>query len=923
MVGGSNSKNKIYKSDMLLGIEKRTSPLFVKENRASFMRNLIYSDGILKKRQGFKEIYRLTDDFDIGFVINGIYQYKNKEIFHAGNYLFCGNEKLENCYLPNYKSYGFENGNLLYIVCYKNLYVFDGEKVTDIYDSEYSYVPTTKSNISPIDKELSEVIFESANLLTSKRKNTLIGVNETHTKYVLDGAVDREKPLKITTKMRVSSESQEENVASYNAIYNEAKRLNTDNMAKVMGISEENANRLFSGEGVDVNLSVISEIDIFLKSPIKITSALFKARGGTGIPRMTFLCNGEDVYDTLKVSEESNLDLTSQLKDQVIDEIRFFGNYSIGIIDEVNIFGKQLYEGYVEITHKVDNFQFNESIRPYLITDTSGKELTLSQNLKGTFSAGCTVHIEEGLNGQYIIAFNFINVSDSPTNSNITVEYSVVGSQRLICSLGEVCKTDTGKDILALSDGKNLYLSSNKCGFSYMPTHLKTEFEKITSICAKEGMMICVFSENTASSVEISTKDGETDYALKGHSLQGGAVNHSSTKTVNGDILSLSSDGIFGSVGNEVHRTRRGENIKSMLPKNLENAVAIEHNGLYLLFIEGGVYVADTRFKNYENNRLDSSFEYEWWYFDGINATCVSKINGEIYIGRDDGRIVKFYDGFCDLIYRKIKKGSYLFDKNNEGVSVIYIDKTLGIGTYDTVLMSNCYSVKCVISQKSVYDNKTTLHIASNDLFDNEGSYKIYPEMEVYLKRQDGVLVKAKCVEVDGFTRTLTVDIGENSDVYVAILTKIDNERYKLEEENDYFVFLDKYGNQATFENTENANVVLEIKVPVSVEYESAPLLRNEEYKYLYEICVDLTKESEGVVTLEYETDKIKRQSDLEYEKNLDFNSFDFNGLSFNSSLKKSHKVRTFERNFEYVILRIKHQNDSDFGLKGFGFRCG
>ncbi|MBR2024173.1 MAG: hypothetical protein IKA02_00005, partial [Clostridia bacterium] len=849
--------------------------------------------------------------------INGLYPYKDKLYIHAGNYLVYDNKILKNCFLPDTKSCGFESEGLLYIVCYGKLYVFDGENLTNVQESKYAYVPTTKKDISPINRESKEVEFECANLLTSRRKNTLIGVKENYVGYILDGNVDTTKPFSVKTKMRVKYGSQEENVSSYNAVYAEEKRLNTDNFAKVVGIEEDEAERLFSGIGTNVNLSMIGEIDVFLKTPIKVTSAKFIAKGNTGVPRITFFSQNEVIYDTQTVSEESELDLTSVLKDKAIDEIRFYGNSSIGVINKVEIFGKELYEGYVEISHHVESFEFGQGIKPVSITDANGKDLKLSQNLNGTFIVGCNLFVEKGIKGRCLLYFNFECVSESDTKSNIEVEYGTVDNEKLICNICELCKTDTGRNILALSDGTNLYLSSNKDGGCYIPENLKTPFGEITALCSKEGNMLTVFGKDRGTVIKITTKDGETVLSLSGHSLQGGAISHLSSKTVNNDTISLSNDGVFGAMDNSTKRVRRGENIKSLLPKNMENAVSVECGGCYYLFIDGVVFVADTRFKNYENNRLDSSFEYEWWYLDNVPANSVVKFQGEIFIGRKDGRVVKFYDGYSDILYESVEDGEYLFGVTDGGIAKIYLNKEIGANAFDTVLVSDCYTVLCDADVVERGDNKVVLRIISNDVFNTE-IMKIYPDRELYLKNQEGELKKCKCVEIDRFTQTATVETQSINDTYTEILYKNNNEEYKLESENDYFVFLDKYGSPCVFYGVENARVLLEKETPVSVEYVSAPLLTEENDMFLYEIGVDLTEDSSGIVFVEYETDKTKKSTEIEWGKNLNFDDFDFGKFIFNSSLKKSQSFYTFERNFQYVILKIKHESNEEFGLVGY-----
>lgn len=63
-----NSNKKIYTPKSLLGIEN-CEPLAIKEGRCAFSENLLYSDGVLKKRNGWEEKYRFTDESGEGLTV--------------------------------------------------------------------------------------------------------------------------------------------------------------------------------------------------------------------------------------------------------------------------------------------------------------------------------------------------------------------------------------------------------------------------------------------------------------------------------------------------------------------------------------------------------------------------------------------------------------------------------------------------------------------------------------------------------------------------------------------------------------------------------------------------------------------------------------------------------------------------------------
>jgi hypothetical protein len=482
-------------------------------------------------------------------------------------------------------------------------------------------------------------------------------------------------------------------------------------------------------------------------------------------------------------------------------------------------------------------------------------------------------------------------------------------------SMGEICKTDTGEDILALSDGKCVCLCLFKNGKAYAPLNLKIDLNQVSGICANDGGAFTVLTDTDATAFKLTSSDGELKYFLSGYAYCGGAINSRSVENVGTDIISLSREGVFGSLG-EKSRVRRGELVFPLLPKDLSGCISCEYNGCYYLFFDGKVLVADSRLKTYESNRLDSSYQYEWFYLDGISARVVAKIDGDLLIGREDGRVVSFYDGYSDIYYENIGEGSYLFDQNDDGVSIIYLNKELNITAYDRLLLSGCYTLLSGVYDAISSGDNTTLYLNHDQFYDGNGNMKIFPCQGVYLMDSEGEITEATVIEADPYLHTVTVNVTSGN--YSMILHKNQDTEYILKNENDHYVILNRQGEYVKLFMTENAILTAKKSTPVCVEYESAPLLRDGEATRLYGIEIELTKESEGTVSVEHETDKHKCLFSKNNAQAFHLDSLDFNSLSFNTSLKKKISLRTFERNFDYVAIKIKHSENCDFGLVGY-----
>ena len=912
---------KLYIGNELLGIERRGSPILTKEKRASHMKNLLCVDGINRKRNGWREIYHFRDGRDKDLKINGIYEYKGKEIFHAGEYLLNGGIKVGT--LADKKSCGFENNGLLYIVCAGELFIYDGNMLKNAYDSVYSYIPLTTKNISPIGTESIAKEEQSPSLITPKRRNTLIGDKSERKKYRLDGKLDINKPIEIKTKTIIKLDSQEENEAPYNGIYKEATRLYESNIEGVIGTDEDTIYDIFNGSGTDTDFSEVEEVWVFFKMPVKIDSAIFEAREGYKLPRASFHFGTEAVYDTEATIKTEKYDFTDTLYGQSIDGICFYGNGGEAIINKVNIQCRECYEGEIEITHRISNITYNEYIRSTSIKDTGGRELTLSKNRKGSQNQNTSVWFEKGAgDGEAIIGFNFCNASPTPNESNIEITYYVTDGEKILCDIGEVCKTDTGSAILALASGNTAYLSCGEHGFGYFPASLKRTIgtdEKITALCGMSDSTLGVFKQGSVYYFKPECKDNKTELKLTGYSGQGGSLSHFATKTVNLDTLSPQKDNIYGSQGADL-RVRRGSNIAFDLDKlSLDSSVALSYKGAYYLFADGKVYVADSRYKSYENNRLDSSYEYEWWYLENIPATYVAEINGLMYIGREDGRIVIPYNDYNDIYYENIDTGSFILSENEAGDTVLYLNEELELCAYDKILVSNSYRYLCDIVRTEASDGKIKLILRNTDFWSEVSPVRIYPDTELYLQKSNGELVKSTVEKIDAYECSLTLDLSENSDTYTGILIKNNREEYTLDVEGDHFLLLDRYGLRAKLCFYEDAILICERRKPVEIEYVSSAILNNSHTdKTLYGISVELLGDSEGVCELSYETNSSFVKKSYELGSFFNFNDLDFSSVTFNSSLQKGYSMRCFERNLEYIIIKIKHSEAKPIALKGY-----
>ena len=147
----------------------------------------------------------------------------------------------------------------------------------------------------------------------------------------------------------------------------------------------------------------------------------------------------------------------------------------------------------------------------------------------------------------------------------------------------------------------------------------------------------------------ILNDDGSVTFSVEQGVAGIGAVSKYCFGMLADEPLFLSRQGIQAITSNNIlaERTIRNRSffVDSYLTKepNLQNAVACEWNGFYVLCINGVAYVLDGKNKSYkERSTASYDYNYECYYWTNIPAICLLSVAGELYFGTEDGKICKF-----------------------------------------------------------------------------------------------------------------------------------------------------------------------------------------------------------------------------------------------------------------------------------------
>ncbi len=162
--------------------------------------------------------------------------------------------------------------------------------------------------------------------------------------------------------------------------------------------------------------------------------------------------------------------------------------------------------------------------------------------------------------------------------------------------------------------------------------------------------------------------NGDTYFRLEPGIAGKGAIAKRTFVTLVDEPLFLSHMGLFAITSNKITAERTLENrsyfVDEKLTKeaNLQDAVATEWNGYYLLCVNQKVYAFNARSKEAHS----MSYVYNCFVWDNIDARCFMEYDGMLYFGDSQGNICKFN---TDLY------GGAQYNDNGQAINVAWATK--------------------------------------------------------------------------------------------------------------------------------------------------------------------------------------------------------------------------------------------------------
>lgn len=931
------------------------------KKHASYMKNLVPLGGVNHKRKGWEEIARFCTSGGEDLRINGIHEYKKSDgvsefIIHAGNKMFrCSRDfssvipiDTSKLSVTSTKSTSFSAGGKLFIVGCGSFLVYDGETLFSAYSSDLAYIPVTTGNIHTVTSASSYLTYgENMNLLTPRRRNLMCG--ETFSEdadcstYSTDGIINPERPISLTVKTDAAK-------TPYTVVKNKVETLTgacisyidnySSQLIPLFGINGSEKIALDSG---------VTEIFAIFSRGIRIEGVELCTDSGGVVPGISFSYKKKTTF-----TSESPKNLSSSENSVTMEETAgvcadcmtlYIGNASVSLTGII-IKYKEIFSETAVISCDASTFSDNAFL-------TCGAKSLAGENLEfygdDKKSFPLIMNVRTGNDASYgRIGLKFQTPPPEGMTENITFEYEALGYDYTdiigSCSFGAQFSGRNGESELILSGNasrKNeAYFSekSEKTGnYAYFPTENKIIFgadtTPVTALLRLSDSSMGVFKKNGFYRVELGGKDDLSQLTLYEYQSADnfGCINSKVALNVNSDSLVLSGSGVCGvdfcGSFSSVSRCMRirSSNINEALLSGgesvLENAVACEHDGRYYLFVndeKGSVYIGDTRYKNYDGIRLDSSFEYEWWVLENCfaNALCVS--DGKIYMGREDGRICVFGNTYADKTYEKAQANDFTYDFEN---STITFNSAFGANENDTVILGYHLSE---ISPSVISYNKENgeIKLAENEFFtisqSGEKEVNIFEgsRVKITYSKNGSEIVSDESYEIidtDPEKCTFIISGASLPDDVAGVYLEREKGRYILKNYDGVDFILTENGRKAVLKSSSyTLEIKKEVLKNVVAEYVTFPFdfETNVRTKNLYALSVS-SSPGGGKMKFGYVTRMGNAMSDSFPNDGFDFGMIDFRSFSFSRSFEMSRTVRLFERNFNYVkFVFFSDEND-------------
>jgi hypothetical protein len=407
-----------------------------------------------------------------------------------------------------------------------------------------------------------------------------------------------------------------------------------------------------------------------------------------------------------------------------------------------------------------------------------------------------------------------------------------------------------------------------------------------------------------------------------------------------GDNLILSRNGVFGvvladNVATAVRYTRersRNVNARLIAEKDLSEAVGYSYNNRYYLAVNGHCYVADARYKISRHDDMDGSYQYEWWYWEGVPARVFSELGGALVFGTEGGMICEFdaigAADMTDRTYHHFEAGDMAVD-----VAGNQLDYN---ATLPFVLTENDRVTITTRGVFALYTGEIT-HVDGERIYVGESAIMgIYEGETVYVDRvgesglSAGVAYIIDDVDVGGCSFRLLSENGEAvmpGGVGFRLLIELSGRELYVTQAgaSDFRVKTHADGKALTLTDYDG-----EVPLLPQASLCHREIIRAAWYTPVFDLGYPAREKSihrltmtaepgiAGKLSFGFDTRRERHMREGGESRAFSFDSLSFRDFAFTTGFASSLTKRIFVRGFNYIQFRFVSEGDTDASIGAF-----
>lgn len=432
----------------------------------------------------------------------------------------------------------------------------------------------------------------------------------------------------------------------------------------------------------------------------------------------------------------------------------------------------------------------------------------------------------------------------------------------------------------------------------------------------------------------------EEIFPLTAGAIGEGVISPYGSASLSGDNIILSANGVYGvvlgsnMVTNERYARERSRLINERLLKhNLRNACAIAYKNRYYLAVDNECYIADARFSFAAKGDMPGAYNYEWWHWDNMPVRVWANIDDRLYFGTEKGSLCVMSSEFIDSSFEGLSDGNITLDvaQNGFAVNTILFDKLTSSDRITIATDSGVYAE---------YINSLSILPGSRLKVNDPNYVLLIDNKEVYLCGFKDILpVKWPPYRIKGINYAeLSFELydGDNkvelgTEPFLAKLCeKLQGKELQVINASNSFFQVANLGAKEPLKlisppyagESEPLGVKLNYRRNVCAEW-LTPVMdlgTNAYSKNLHRISISSEPSIGGKIEFGFKTRNVDRLMSAKGVATFSFDDIDFNRFSFElNSFATSYTKQLLVRNFNYIILRLRSDNDRAAAVNSIG----